>query len=128
MNSVELVISICKERNIPISKLERDCDFSNGYIKRLKEGKFPSNRLQKIAEYLDIPLAYLLTGDEKHLNVHAGGHPGWYADPETAREAQRVFDDPDLRMLFDAARDSKPENIRLAAEMLRRFKDTSNDG
>ena len=128
MNSVELVLSICKDRNIPISKLERDCDFSNGYVKRLKEGKFPSNRLQKIAKYLDVPIEYLLTGDEKDLNAQADGQPGWYTDPETAKEAQRVFDDPDLRMLFDAARDSRPENIRLAAEMLRRFKETNPDG
>ena len=54
MDSVELVKKICKERKIPISKLERDCDFSNGYIRKLKEGKFPSDRLQKIADYLDV--------------------------------------------------------------------------
>ena len=39
MDSVELVKNICKERKIPISKLERDCGFSNGYIRKLKEGK-----------------------------------------------------------------------------------------
>lgn len=47
MNSVELVKSICKERKIPISKLEMDCGFSNGYVRKLKEGKFPSDRLLK---------------------------------------------------------------------------------
>lgn len=52
----------------------------------------------------------------------------YYLDEETAREAQRVFNDPDTRMLFDAAKNSKPENIRLAAEMLKRFKETNPDG
>ena len=60
MDSVELVKSICKERKIPISKLERDLDFSNGYIRRLKNGNFPSDRLRKIADYLDLSVNFLL--------------------------------------------------------------------
>lgn len=64
MNSVELVKNICKERKIPISRLEKDCGFSNGYIRKLKEGKFPSDRLLRIAKYLEVPLSYLMTGEE----------------------------------------------------------------
>lgn len=36
MNAVELVKQVCKERGISIAKLERDCDFSNGYIGKVK--------------------------------------------------------------------------------------------
>ena len=56
MNEVEKVKEICKERGIAISKLEKDCGFCNGYIGGLKKGVFPSDRLMKIAKYLDIPL------------------------------------------------------------------------
>lgn len=63
MDSVELVKKICKERKIPISRLEKDCGFSNGYIRKLQEGKFPSDRLLVIAEYLDVPISYLMTGE-----------------------------------------------------------------
>lgn len=55
-------------------------------------------------------------------------HDGYYLDEETAKVAQEVFDDPDLRVLFDAARGSRPEDIRMAADMLRRFKETNPDG
>ena len=68
MNSVELVKKICNERKIPISRLERECGFSNGYIRKLQEGKFPSDRLLKIAEYLGLPLSYLMTGKESFEN------------------------------------------------------------
>ena len=68
MNSVELVKKICNERKIPISRLERECGFSNGYIRKLQEGKFPSDRLLKIAEYLGLPLSYLMTGEESFEN------------------------------------------------------------
>lgn len=63
MNSVELVKAICKERGIAISKLERDLDFANGYISRLKKGSFPADRLFKIADYLGVTVDYLLTGE-----------------------------------------------------------------
>ena len=65
MNSVERVKAICKERKIPISKIEKDLGFSNGYIGQLRKGSFPADRLALIAEYLDVSTDYLLTGNEK---------------------------------------------------------------
>lgn len=64
MNAVERVKSICRERKIPISKLERDLNFGNGYIGQLRKGMFPADRLAKIADYLSIPEEYILTGQE----------------------------------------------------------------
>lgn len=65
MNSVERVRSICKERKIAISKLEKDLGFSNGYIGQLRKGSFPADRLAAIAEYLSVTTDYLLYGDKK---------------------------------------------------------------
>ena len=64
MNSVERVKSICKERKIAISKLERELGFSNGYIAQLRKGTFPADRLADIAVYLSVSTEYLLTGEE----------------------------------------------------------------
>ena len=60
MNSVERVKAICKERKLPISKLEKDLGFSNGYIGQLRKGTFPAERLIAIAEYLSVSTDYLL--------------------------------------------------------------------
>ena len=65
MNSVERVKEICKERKIPISKLEANLGFSNGYVGQLKKGVFPADRLAKIASYLDVTTDYILTGEDK---------------------------------------------------------------
>ncbi len=65
MNSVERVRAICSERKIPISMLERDLQFSNGYIGQLRKGIFPGDRLAMIAKYLNVSVDYLLTGEEK---------------------------------------------------------------
>lgn len=64
MNSVERVKSLCKARKIPISKLEKDLGYSNGYIGQLRKGVFPSDRLQQIATYLNVSADYLMTGDK----------------------------------------------------------------
>lgn len=54
--------------------------------------------------------------------------PHHHLNPESEQIAQTIYDDPDLHALFDAARGSEPDNLKLAAEMLRRMKDTNNDG
>ena len=65
MTSVERVKAICKKKRIAISKLEKDLNYSNGYIGQLKKGVFPDNRLSEIAKYLDVSVQYLLTGEEQ---------------------------------------------------------------
>lgn len=63
MTSVDRVKTICKTRKIPISKLERELGFANGYIGQLKKGTMPAERLAAISEYLGVPHEYLLNGD-----------------------------------------------------------------
>lgn len=70
MDAVERVKNLCKERGIAISRLEKECGFSNGYIRGLREGKFPSDRMKTIADYLNVSVDYLL-GEEPHPNESA---------------------------------------------------------
>lgn len=67
MNSVEKTKKLCKERNIPISRLEKDLGFANGYIGQLRKGSFPYDRLLKIAKYLNVPVDYLTGQDNTPL-------------------------------------------------------------
>lgn len=68
MNSVERVKLLCKEKKIPISRLEKDLGFSNGYISQLKKGVFPSDRLVKIAGYLSVSTDYIMNGNLPNKN------------------------------------------------------------
>lgn len=61
-NSIEYVREICKERKIPVSRLERDCGFANGYLNPQKLQKLPYDRAVVIARYLELSVDYLLTG------------------------------------------------------------------
>lgn len=124
MNAVELVKQICKDRKISIAKLERDCDFSNGYISKLKRKYFPVDKAQRISQYLGIDINALI-GIEDMVDHD---DDVYYIDRQTAEIAQRVFESPELRMLFDAAADCAPQDIQLAADMLRRMRESNVDG
>ena len=54
MTSVEYVRKICKEKGITVAKLERDLNFSNGYLNPKKMQTIPRERVLLIAEYLGI--------------------------------------------------------------------------
>lgn len=112
MNSVERVKTICKDRKIPISKLERDLGYSNGYIGQLRKGTFPNDRLKEIADYFGVSVDYLMTGKEKE------GGETYYFNEETKKIAQKVFENKSLRMLMDSAQDATPEDIETVHSML----------
>lgn len=52
-----------------------------------------------------------------------------YYDEKTAEMAQELFENKDLRVLFDAAKDVPPEDLKLVHDMLLRMKkaETGND-
>ena len=75
-------------------------------------------KLEKIANYFGVTLDYFYSGDE----------PKYYLNDETARIAQKIFDNRDLHLLFDAAEDASPEDLKLVTEMFRRMKATNPDG
>lgn len=62
-NSVQYVREVCKQRKIPISQLEKDCGFSNGYLNPKKMTKIPYERAKVIADYLGITVESILDGN-----------------------------------------------------------------
>lgn len=53
----------------------------------------------------------------------------YYLNPETARVAQEIFDDPNKRILFDAAENATPDQLQKAAQYIEFLKwvDADND-
>ena len=123
MNSVERVKALCKERRIPISKLEKDLGYANGYIGQLRKGTFPADRLKEISEYLDVSIEYLMTGRQPSVDYVVRGTneetgEEYYLNIETAKMAQDIFENKELRVLFDAARDASPDDLQTVHSML----------
>lgn len=104
-----------------------------------KSGRYTpkDEKMHKIAEALGTTAEYIRYGVKEEFstpepksleNVNISNVPGSCLDPETARIVQEVFEDPNMRILFEAARGSKPDDIKMAADMLNRFKSTNPDG
>jgi transcriptional regulator with XRE-family HTH domain len=81
------------------------------------------DKLKSLSNYFRINMSDLTDDDDEKLQ-----QDDYYIDPETAKVAQAIFDDTDLHALFDAAQNSKPEDLKMAADLLRRLKGTNIDG
>lgn len=70
-----------------------------------------NDKLQKIADFLGVSINYFTDEDvERPI--------GYYLNEETAAIAQDIFENKELRLLFDAARDADPEDLETVHSML----------
>lgn len=93
-----------------------------GMVSRVENGKIDlsTTMIQRFAEVFGVTPGDLM-GDDGTVETY-------YTNPETAQMAQELFEDKDLRILFDAARNSRPEDLRMAADLLTRLKETNPNG
>ena len=72
-------------------------------------------KLQKIADFFNVSLDYLTTGEEKE------GDETYYLNEETREIAQEIFENPDLRSLFDMSRKMPPERLKAHIEFIEKL-------
>ncbi|MCB6992396.1 helix-turn-helix domain containing protein [bacterium 210820-DFI.6.37] len=111
-NVIQRIVRLLKQQNRQDKEL---CDFINvsqsTFVNWKKRNTDPKSKyLPDIAEFLGVSEKYLLTGEEI---------------TETEAMAEKLHKDPNLRMLFDAADGATPEDLELAAEMLKKMKRNS---
>lgn len=68
MTLKERIKTLCKKNGISMNKLEEELGFGKGYISKLETSNPNINKLQKIADYFDVTLDYLMSGDDKDAN------------------------------------------------------------
>lgn len=110
-NSVQYVRDVCRQRKIPISQLEKDCGFSNGYLNPKKMSKIPYDRAQSIAEYLNISVEMILTGEETEKPLVNG-------DEELTDYLEMLKTRPECRMLFQLTKDATKEDVEAAVRII----------
>lgn len=73
------------------------------------------DKVDKMCEVLSVKRSDLLNERSENNTQH-------YIDPATAAMAQEISENPELHMLFSALKDSSPEDLKLVADMVKRFK------
>lgn len=121
MSIQEKIRNLCKKKGISVTDLEKELGFGNGSLTKKGLTSIRSDRLYSIAKYFDVSMEYFLSDDARHPK-------DYYLNDETVAMAQELFDNPYLMGLMKAARKSKAEDVKMAEDMLNRFKDTNPDG
>ena len=71
MSTYETIKNLCKQHSIAVTALEKELGFGRGSIGKLRNGQTSAERLQKIADYFNVSVNYLMTGEEKEVDPYA---------------------------------------------------------
>lgn len=106
----EVFERLCEEKGVTPYRVGEETGIKGSTFYGWKTGKYTpkQEKLQKIADYLGVSLEYLMTGEEPE---------DYYINPEAADMAQQIFENKDLRLLFDVAKDVTPEQLKLLHDL-----------
>lgn len=109
---------LCKEKGVTAYKVCKETGLTTATISNWKAGRYTpkQEKMQKIADYFGVSLEYLMTGKTKEVDEK------YYLNEETAQMAQTLFENKELRVLFDAAKDASPEDLKTTYDMLMALK------
>lgn len=126
----EIYEKLLKQKGVSTYQVSKATSIAQSIFSAWKNGvSTPKNdKMQKIADYFGVSLTYMLTGDGGGLEQESTSGQKYYFDDDTAEKAQELFENSDMRILFDAAQDSRPEDLQMAADLLKRLKETNPDG
>ncbi|MCI5713868.1 MAG: helix-turn-helix domain-containing protein [Lachnospiraceae bacterium] len=79
--------------------------------------------LESIADYFNVDMNYLL-GKKDYSQVIA---PDYYYNKDASSAAQFLFENPEYKVLFDASRKVKKEDIDFVADMINRVNGNHDD-
>ena len=113
MLTYETIKKLCKGKGVTVTGVEKELGFARGSLCKVNTNKPSMEKVQKIAEYFDVAVDYLMTGEEKENRT------GYYLNEETAKLAQEMFEDEDMRSLFDMKRNMPPERFKAHMEFMK---------
>ena len=93
-------------------KVSKDTGIAQSVFSSWKNGVSTpkQDKMQIIADYFNVSIEYLMTGKESS---------GYYLNEETAKLAQEMFEDEDMRSLFDMKRKMPPERFKAHMEFMK---------
>jgi transcriptional regulator with XRE-family HTH domain len=118
---------LLKEAGKTAKEVSNSTGIATSTLTDWKKGRYTpkADKMAKIADFFGVSVEYLMTGIESEKESITGKK--YHFSDETAELAQELLESPHMRMLFDAARGARPEDLKMAADMLRRFKESGQE-
>ncbi len=115
---------LLQKHGVSAYRVSKDLGIAQSVLSSWKNGiSTPKqDKMQKIADYFNVSVDYLMTGEEREDKKK------YYLNDETAAMAQSIFESKELRMLFDAAQDADPEDLDAVYQMLLALKRKERGG
>ena len=109
----EIFSKLLQSYGVTPYKVSKETGISQSTLSDWKKGKITpkSDTMKKIADYFDVSVDYLMTGEEKKVGEK------YYLNEETAQVAQEIFENKELRALVDVQRDMEPEDLKALHNM-----------
>lgn len=109
------------KKGLKDSDVARETGITKSTFSDWKAGKYtPKNdKLLKIASFLGVSIDYLMTGEQNDGK--------YYLNKDAGEAAQFLFENPEYKVLFDASRNVKKEDIDFVAEMIKRMSSSNSD-
>ena len=116
------------EKGFTDYKVSKETGINPATLSQWKNGAYTpkADKIQKIADLFGVPVEYFMTGKNTEKESESGTK--YYFNDETAELAQALYEDPNQRVLFNASRNAKPEDLQMAADLLNRLKETNPNG
>lgn len=121
-NMYEIFEQLLQSRGLTSYKVSKETGVTQTALSNWKSGKStPTTKtLQKLADYFGVTIDYLMNGEEKE------GSTGYYLNEETAKLAQEMYEDEDMRSLFNMKRNMPPERFKAHMEFMKNLYNQEN--
>ena len=109
------------EKHMSQQELADALGISKSAINMYERGERQPNfeTLETIADYFNVDMDYLLGRTTKTTKVISPTkETGYYLNKQSAEMADFLFQNPEYKVLFDASRNVKPEDIQFVADMV----------
>ena len=104
-------------KGVKLSTIAKETGINLSTFTDWKAGRYTpkSDKMQKIADYFHVSVEYLTTGKDTEKESESGEK--YYFSDETAAVAQELFENRELRILFDTVRNADAEDLKALQTM-----------
>lgn len=116
----EIFEKLCRQKGVTPYRVCKDTGLTTATISNWKAGRYvPKNdKMQKIADYFGVTIEYLMTGNESQQE--------YYLNEETAKQAQEMYEDSDMRTLFDMKRKMPADRFAAHVKFMKELYEKEN--
>ena len=111
MGLYERIKAVAAEKGYSINRLEKELGFPRSSIGKYNKSVPGMDKLQKISDHLGVTVDYLMSGKTDTSSAY-------YISGEAAEMAQELFENKEMRLLFDAAKGATADDLKTAADVL----------